>query len=43
MTDTIPTQRIILPDLLQAAVQAQNYLGWYQFLKGRIAKDWAPI
>jgi hypothetical protein len=42
MTDTIPTQRITPPDL-RAAVQAQNSLGWNQFLKGRIVKDWAPI
>jgi hypothetical protein len=42
MTVTIPTQRIVPPDLC-GAVQAQNFLGWNQFLKGRIAKDWAPI
>ena len=42
MTNTIPTQRVI-PQELRAAVRAQHSLGWNQFMKGRIVKDWAPI
>jgi hypothetical protein len=42
MTDTILTQRFTPLDL-RATVQAQNSLGWNQFLKGRIVKYCAPI
>jgi hypothetical protein len=42
MTNTIPTQRITPPSL-RAAVRAQNSLGWNQFMKGRIANNWAPL
>ena len=28
---------------LEIAIQAQNYIGWDNFLKGRIALDWGDI
>jgi hypothetical protein len=42
MNDKRPTRRPI-PTNLQTVIRDQTTLGWDQFMKGRIVKNWAPL
>jgi hypothetical protein len=42
MNDPRPANRPVPPHL-QAVIHDQNTLGWGQFMKGRIVKNWAPL